>query len=41
MLFLLLAVRSHNPQPYSGDEPHYILVTTSLFLDGDVDVKND
>jgi hypothetical protein len=41
VLSLLLEVRSHNPQPYSGDEPHYLLVSTSLFLDGDVDVKND
>ena len=37
----LLSVRSHEAQPYAGDEPHYLLVTTSLFLDGDVDVKND
>ena len=41
ILTLLLAVRWHNPQPYSGDEPHYLLVTNSLFLDGDVDVKRD
>jgi hypothetical protein len=41
ILILFLAVRGHNPQPYSGDEPHYLLVTTSLMLDGDVDVKND
>jgi hypothetical protein len=37
ILILFLAVRGHNPQPYSGDEPHYLLVTTSLMLDGDVD----
>jgi hypothetical protein len=41
ILILFLAVRRHNPQPYSGDEPRYLLVTTSLMLDGDVDVKND
>jgi hypothetical protein len=37
----LLLVRGHNPQPYSGDEPHYLLIAGSLVLDGDVDVKND
>jgi hypothetical protein len=41
ILIVLLAVRWHNPQPYSGDEPHYLLLTNSLFLDGDVDVKSD
>jgi hypothetical protein len=41
ILVMFLEVRSHNPQPYSGDEPHYLLVSTSLMLDGDVDVKND
>lgn len=40
-LALLFAVRWHDPQPYSGDEPHYLLVSKSLILDGDVDVKND
>jgi hypothetical protein len=37
----LLAVRWHDSQPYSGDEPHYLLVSGSLVHDGDVDVKND
>ena len=37
----LLAVRWHDSQPYSGDEPHYLLVSGSLIHDGDVDVKND
>jgi hypothetical protein len=37
----LLAVRWHDSQPYSGDEPHYFLVSESLIHDGDVDVKND
>jgi hypothetical protein len=37
----LLAVRWHDSQPYSGDEPHYLLVSQSLIHDGDVDVKND
>ena len=37
----LLAVRSHSPQRYAGDEPHYLVVANSLVLDGDVDVKND
>jgi hypothetical protein len=37
----LLAVRWHDSQPYSGDEPHYLLVSESLIHDGDVDVKND
>jgi hypothetical protein len=41
ILFLFLGFRWHNPQPYSGDEPHYLLVSKSLILDGDVDVKND
>ena len=41
ILTLLLVVRWHNPQPYSGDEPHYLLLTNSLFIDGDVDVKSD
>jgi hypothetical protein len=40
-LSLLLAARWHDPQPYSGDEPHYVLISNSLILDGDVDVKND
>jgi hypothetical protein len=37
----LLAVRWHDPQPLSGDEPHYLIVSNSLWLDGDADVKND
>ena len=37
----LLAVRWQGSQPYSGDEPHYLLVSESLIHDGDVDVKND
>jgi hypothetical protein len=41
LLTLLLAVRWHDAQPYSGDEPHYLIVTESLIDDGDVDVKND
>jgi len=41
ILVLFLAFRWHNAQPYSGDEPHYLLVSKSLILDGDVDVKND
>jgi hypothetical protein len=41
ILIVFLGLRWHNPQPYSGDEPHYLLVTKSLILDGDVDVKND
>src|SRR3954447_18542437 len=36
-----LFFRWHDPQPYSGDEPHYLLVSKSLIVDGDVDVKND
>jgi hypothetical protein len=38
---LLLAVRWHDAPRYAGDEPHYLVVTNSLILDGDVDVKND
>jgi hypothetical protein len=38
---LCLFFRWHNPQQYSGDEPHYLLVSESLVRDGDVDVKND
>jgi hypothetical protein len=41
ILILFLGFRWHNSQPYSGDEPHYILVSKSLILDGDVDIKND
>jgi hypothetical protein len=41
LLTLLLAVRWHDAQPYSGDEPHYLVVSESLIDDGDVDVKND
>jgi hypothetical protein len=41
ILILFLGFRWHNPQQYSGDEPHYLLVSKSLILDGDVDVKND
>ena len=38
----LLAVREHEGRaPYSGDEPHYLIVAASLIYDGDVDVKND
>src|SRR5207248_9687059 len=37
----LLAVRWHHAPPYSGDEPHYLVVANSLITDGDVDVKND
>ena len=37
----LFAVRWYDSQPYSGDEPHYLLVSGSLIHDGDVDVKND
>lgn len=37
----LLLVRWHDPQPLSGDEPHYLIVSNSLWLDGDADVKND
>lgn len=40
-LLLFLFVRWHNPQPYFGDEPHYLLISRSLVVDGDVDVKND
>jgi hypothetical protein len=29
------------PQSYAGDEPHYLVITNSLILDGDFDVKND
>ncbi len=29
------------PQPFSGDEPHYLLITQSLLADGDIDVFND
>jgi hypothetical protein len=41
VLALLLAFRSHDAQPYSGDEPHYLVVSGSLIREGDVDVKND
>jgi hypothetical protein len=41
VLAFLLAVRWHDAQPYSGDEPHYLVVSQSLIDDGDVDVKND
>ncbi len=37
----LLAVRWHNPQFLFGDEPHYLVISRSLILDSDVDVKND
>jgi hypothetical protein len=38
---LLLAIRWHDAPRYSGDEPHYLVITNSLIIDGDVDVKND
>jgi hypothetical protein len=41
ILTLLVEVRWHNHQPYSGDEPHYLVMTNSLIQDGDFDVKND
>ncbi len=28
-------------QPFSGDEPHYLLIIKSLLADGDIDVYND
>jgi hypothetical protein len=37
----LLVARLHVAAPYAGDEPHYLIVTNSLILDGDADVKND
>ena len=39
ILLLLLAVRFHEAQPDSGDEPHYLIVTASLIYDGPFDVK--
>jgi hypothetical protein len=41
VLAFLVGVRWRDAQPYSGDEPHYLLVSGSLIHDGDVDVKND
>jgi hypothetical protein len=41
VFLLFLAVHHHNPQPFSGDEPHYLVIAYSLIDDGDVDVKND
>jgi hypothetical protein len=41
VVLLLYLARWHNPQPYRGDEPHYLVVANSLITDGDVDVKND
>src|SRR5205823_2209370 len=41
VVVVLLAVRWHSAQPFAGDEPHYLVLTNSLILDGDVDVKND
>ncbi len=29
------------PQPFSGDEPHYLLITQSILADGDINVYND
>jgi len=29
------------PQPFTGDEPHYLLITKSLLADGDIDVFNN
>ncbi len=29
------------PQPFSGDEPHYLIITQSLLADGDINVYND
>jgi hypothetical protein len=29
------------PQPFTGDEPHYLLITKSLLSDGDIDVYNN
>ena len=37
---VLLVVRQRQAMQYSGDEPHYLIVTESLMYDGDVDVKN-
>jgi hypothetical protein len=38
---LCLFFRWHNSLQYSGDEPHYLLISESLVHDGDVDLKND
>jgi hypothetical protein len=38
---LLALVRWHHALPYSGDEPHYLVIANSIVQDGDVDVKND
>ncbi|MHB8095457.1 MAG: hypothetical protein ACYDH0_11015 [Candidatus Aminicenantales bacterium] len=29
------------PQPFTGDEPHYLVITQSLLSDGDIDVFNN
>lgn len=29
------------PQPFSGDEPHYLIITQSLLADADINVYND
>ena len=30
-----------HPRPLDGDEPHYLMITNSLWRDGDVDLTND
>ncbi len=37
----LFAARLSTPHTFTGDEPHYLLMTGSLISDHDLDVKND
>ncbi len=38
---LLASGAAFPPQPLTGDEPHYLLITRSLLADGDIDVFNN
>ncbi len=33
--------KSSEPEVFSGDEPHYLIIISSMLLDGDIDLRNN